>query len=722
MKNLVCAFLVTLWFTLAPVTAVAQDISWEPANGPSGGQVLDIVLNSRAHVFACVEGVGVFRSIDNGEHWTRVNRGLTELSVSALTINSREHLFVGTKSGNVFRSLDNGENWTLARAGLPKTAISDLVINSTDYILVGTVGAGIYQSKDNGETWARTASVNEIVSLVAKSNGEMYAATNWYGVIRSMDNGQSWESVNNGIPRNGYPWHNGNWHWAYDVAIHPNGDVYASAGGGLYRSKDNGDSWVNLAKGWFLSIAFNSRGHIFLGTNGSGIHRSTDDGVNWVQVDHGFSSRVIHSLSINSNDEVFAGSDRIHRSLDYGNNWALIGGLAYDSYSLIANVNGAIFAGTNGYGIFRTTDEGDTWLQVNNGLTDLKVFALTVNAKGHVFAGTNTGNLYRSTDNGDSWTHIFTIRERGVIDPRASSLACNSSGYIFVGSASAGMWRSIDGGDSWVRIIPAASSYFSSIIINSSEHVLAGASGYYGGGSISYSTDGGDNWKRLYTTSSFGGIKTLMANANTVFAGYEGFAGGSGGAVRSTDNGENWVFVNTGLNGAIYGFANANGQIFAGTGTAVFQSKDNGDKWMPLLTGWPSGTGVRRLEINSGRRVFAATNRGVYRSQNRLNTAVHERKVTAANSFILEQNYPNPFNPETEIRFSVPEARRVVLRIYNMFGQEVRTLVDQQFKPGYYSATWDGRGSLGNFMPSGVYFYRLEAGGFVKTMKMVLAK
>ncbi|KPJ58469.1 MAG: hypothetical protein AMJ46_14150 [Latescibacteria bacterium DG_63] len=88
----------------------------------------------------------------------------------------------------------------------------------------------------------------------------------------------------------------------------------------------------------------------------------------------------------------------------------------------------------------------------------------------------------------------------------------------------------------------------------------------------------------------------------------------------------------------------------------------------------------------------------------------------------LTQNYPNPFNPYTKITFSLTKPGRVVLRIYSIAGRTVRTLVDAHREPGSYSELWDGRAEDGRELPSGVYFYRLEAGEFMATRKMVLLK
>ncbi len=85
--------------------------------------------------------------------------------------------------------------------------------------------------------------------------------------------------------------------------------------------------------------------------------------------------------------------------------------------------------------------------------------------------------------------------------------------------------------------------------------------------------------------------------------------------------------------------------------------------------------------------------------------------------FLLEQNFPNPFNPETTIRFQIPRSQRVLLRVYNVLGQEVQTLVDRKLAPGRYQIKFDGKD-----LPSGVYYLRLHAGNFRQTRKMLLLK
>ena len=88
----------------------------------------------------------------------------------------------------------------------------------------------------------------------------------------------------------------------------------------------------------------------------------------------------------------------------------------------------------------------------------------------------------------------------------------------------------------------------------------------------------------------------------------------------------------------------------------------------------------------------------------------------------LNQNVPNPFNPSTAIGYQLPEAGTVRLAIYNLLGQEVRVLVNERKDAGSFTATWDGADALGRRVASGIYLYRIQAGGFSDTRRMLLLK
>jgi hypothetical protein len=94
-----------------------------------------------------------------------------------------------------------------------------------------------------------------------------------------------------------------------------------------------------------------------------------------------------------------------------------------------------------------------------------------------------------------------------------------------------------------------------------------------------------------------------------------------------------------------------------------------------------------------------------------------EQETDQPSDFALEQNYPNPFNPSTTFRYSIPTQSKVVIKVYDILGNEITTLMDEEKSVGTYELTWNAVN-----LPSGVYFYQLRACSFIETKKMLLLK
>jgi len=95
---------------------------------------------------------------------------------------------------------------------------------------------------------------------------------------------------------------------------------------------------------------------------------------------------------------------------------------------------------------------------------------------------------------------------------------------------------------------------------------------------------------------------------------------------------------------------------------------------------------------------------------------------TVPREYALNQNFPNPFNPDTKIQFALPNNGHVQLAVYNVLGQMVRTLVDQDMTAGNHTVNWDGKNGDGQQVSSGIYFYRVSADNFSATKKMMMLK
>ncbi len=241
-------------------------------------------------------------------------------------------------------------------------------------------------------------------------------------------------------------------------------------------------------------------------------------------------------------------------------------------------------------------------------------------------------------------------------------------------------------------------------------HIFAGT---FGDG-VFLSTNNGTSWTTVNTglTNTF--VLSLAVNGSNLFAGT------GSGVFLSTNNGTSWTAVNTGLtNTFVRSFAVAGSNLFAGTnGDGVFLSTDNGSSWRAVNTGltYPY---VLALAVN-GSHLFAGTSDGgVWRRPlSEMVTAVADDFSQAPIDFALEQNFPNPFNPQTTIRYQLPKTAQIVLKIFNLSGQEVRTLVNARQPAGVNAVVWDGKDESGKEVSSGIYIYRLQAGESIQSRKL----
>jgi len=232
-------------------------------------------------------------------------------------------------------------------------------------------------------------------------------------------------------------------------------------------------------------------------------------------------------------------------------------------------------------------------------------------------------------------------------------------------------------------------------------------------GGVFLSTNNGTSWTAVNTGLTNTSVLSLAVNGSNLFAGT------LGGVFVSTNNGTSWTAASTGLtNNIVRSFAVNGSNLFAGTQGGVFLSTNNGTSWTAVNTGLPSTT-VYALTVN-GSNLFAGTaGNGVWRRPlSEMVTGVEDDFSQVPVGFTLEQNYPNPFNPTTTIRYQLPKATQVVLKIYSIFGQEVRMLVNARQPAGVNAVVWDGRDESGKEVSSGIYIYRLQTGESIQSRKM----
>ena len=709
MKKLIYA----LFFFLLTTTQICF-AQWVQTNGPYGGTVNCFTVQG-TNIFAGTSNYGVLRSSDYGAHWATVNNGLTNFSILSFVV-TNNNIFVGTDNG-LFLSTDSGNNWTAVNSGFPgppmPASIKALAVSGSNLFAADFFfnGGGVFISTDDGTNWTNTNLTNPFTEALAVNGSNLFAGTNGYGIFLTTDNGDHWATVNYGLTD------------TVVSALAVNGNnIFAGTSTGVFLSTNNGVHWdaVNSGlPGTKVTSFIISGSNIYAGTIGNGVYLSTNNGTNWVPVNSGLINPTIHGLAASG-----------------------------------AN----IFAGTQDGGVFLSTNSGGNWIAVNTGFPNTDVYSLCVEGN-TVFAGTEGGGVYSSSDNGNYWGEANS----GLTHPYISSFA-RSSTSLFVGTSGGGVFRSNDNGATWNSAnsgIPAAQSYINTIAINEPKIFVGTNNGIF------LSTDEGTNWN--WTGLSNLNVLSVVIIGENIFA-----ATPNNGVFRSTNSRINWTNVNNGLtNIHMLSLAVSGGNIFAGTyygggvySGGIFYSSDNGQNWTPaglegrsvfcllvrgiyLIAGTDGyayispDNGVTWNNISDGLMYswvhsLEATNTDLYAGtgyngvlRRALSEIVSVEDPLNGNlkSFELQQNYPNPFNPSTQISWQSPVGSHQTIKVFDVLGNEVATLVDEYKPAGRYEVEFNAS-TIKHQPSSGVYFYQLKivdpeiSSGqvFIQTKKMLYLK
>ena len=334
-----------------------------------------------------------------------------------------------------------------------------------------------------------------------------------------------------------------------------------------------------------------------------------------------------------------------------------------------------LYAGTMEFGIYHSTNRGDTWSAANAGFGSPEVFSITACSTTLLACHDGLG-IFRSTDKGASWMADDSglLPSHGVL-----SLAVNGS-IIYAGTLDAGLFRSTDDGISWINVSKSISWPSVPWLITSGSVIYM--SSY--GGLMFRSTDSGGTWTNLNDKALAAGrtmkFSRIIVRDTKLFAAttiVDDTGGSQNGVSMSNDSGNTWVDVSKGLpfNPSVWAFAVSSKYLFAGLGDNYV--------WRRPLTEFASVT-----DDNANR-----------------------------SSKAFSESYPNPFTIKSTISFSLPHAEHVSLKIFDILGHEIATLADQDFDVGPHEAQW----VAGDAIP-GVYYCRVATADGVQSRSLVLTK
>jgi photosystem II stability/assembly factor-like uncharacterized protein len=459
---------------------------------------------------------------------------------------------------------------------------------------------------------------------------------------------------------------------------------WAAGYNGLIKTIDNGETWTPKLEGYgLLDIFFldNNTGWA-AGLSGT-IFKTTNGGDDWTRLDNDFNFHFEKVYFADENNGYVIGKNYFLKTTDGGLSWTSQQPTLHILQTMFfINKDTGWIAGNEGV-ILKTTDAGSTWnLQQMNGTaygTLTSIYFIDENTGWASGSGLDVegGVILKTVNGGSSWN----LQHNGFNNFIYSVYFSNANTGWAVGDEGI-MFSTTNGGAGWQLQGSGTFDDLYSVNIKSS---LNGWSVGNGGTILKY-------------------IKSLNSSVLPVeLAGFEAKPGGSYVELSWTTATE---INNKGfeIERKTENVWNTIGFVI-GKGTTTLPSKYSfKDDLINISGSWQFAYRLKQVDYN-----------GTYKYSNEIEVQVNN----APAGYSLMQNYPNPFNPATVIKYSVKENTHVLLKVFDMLGREVATLLDDQKPAGTYTINFDAAAAG---LSSGTYFYTIKAGDFVKTKKMLLLK
>lgn len=659
-------------------------------------------------------GTGIFITTNRGTSWQ--HRTLTPEPISVLKVRyepgNSNNIHLASNTG-YYKSTDGGANWT---RHISSGAVTDFEFNpsNANQLFSCIRNSGIYSSTNGGVNWTKltaggipTTNVGRSDISICNSNPNvMYIgiATNdsdkTLGAFKTTNMGVSWTNV---TPNPDYLGTQGGYDNTISVSpVNPN-NVFA---GGilLYSSTNGGSSWVSIGEPTVHvdqhASHWTSDGSKFTTGNDGGITATTNMGISWSSYMNILPITQYYGIDVGIPDKnVLYGAAQdngISITTNSGGNWTHVHGgdghgVAIDPF----NTNNVFV--TIDYSGSRSTNRGNNWTSIHNGIissraelpkmrTDIaNPFKIYTNAAEFV---------YRSSNNGTNWEKMNTTAFPGNVSNINVS-----------------------------RFSPNETVVYASLNPSGDPPYTGKQLRVYTGGVWSERSAGLDSNVKVW------GVRPHPADSSIAYAYMSGFSAGKK-IYKTINKGINWVNISGNLPNIpmadVIPHPTDHNILYAGTEFGCYKTMNGGAHWFRWNSGMPDANIITEFvaidsTAHNGRYYIVA---GTYGRSMWIREISGEDPVGISNTsnespirYSLYQNYPNPFNPATQISFDLPKNDFVTLKVYDITGREIVQLVNSNLKAGVHKVNFNAV-----TLSSGIYFYRISAGNFTDTRKMVLIK
>ncbi len=679
----------------------AQLVYWEKVFAHSN--MTDIDVASNGYIFSC--GMGVYRSTDGGNNWSWV--GTANGGEYKLTIDNNDVIYIG-KAGSwsgVYKSTDYGATWAESYAGY--VAARAMITSPEGFVYIGDESGAFLKSTDSGNSWTKISVTDkEISSITTLSNGQIFISTLGRSLFTSTDLGSSWTQITN----------SNLYYTIQAIVADSNNYLYAEHSEKISRSTDLG---INRELIGFIPtypeepvLGLDENNNIYYAYYG--VFKSTDFGASWDNLggpDH------INSICVNNEKIFLATYDGIYRynpympiyvgnnylPLQVGNKWQYYGtevsyfqGITYYSYYLSmvsvnsdTVINGIKYHKYHSDWVRYSEDDKKIYVRVNDSdklYLDMTLIPATSFIQYSIFSP-HFNNIFRTAEQLHGSTAIF-----------GSTL--NYKGFSFDSSMyGAGEWESERYAENF-----GMSYYYYGVSNYERKNVIIMAILYDSLDNPTYYTN---HFKPQITVlpltivgSNIFDMTFIVEHHYSKATWYYNFVDSV--YMESFYKKDDSIFYNNNISASLL------------TNTFSYRINTTVDTTL-LKAGYSFYYQIVAKDKGLIKETSLAPDTGYYQCIWDFNTGITEQRLLS--EYNLFQNYPNPFNPETKIRFQIPKQSVVTLKIYDVLGREISTLVNEEKTVGIYEFNFNA-----SDLASGVYYYQLTAGGYTKTRKMQVIK
>lgn len=518
----------------------------------------------------------------------------------ACLLNRGATVLAGTSGAGVYRSQDGGTTWAPSNGGIAQTNVMALAGN-TGFVFASIETGGVFRSADNGLTWTPATTGIEghrMLSLLA-NDSFILAGDSMNGVYKSINNGASWFLSNNGMGATSVG------------AMAQSGSVLLAAGDNFtYRSTNGGDQWISISDLDFRAIwGFGVSPLVLYAGGFNGVARSTDAGLHWTFVEFifdgliRFASFAIDSPTAYSGSAGFPGNG-VYKSDDQGLTWVPANaGITSVTVDALALSGSRLLAGTPQKGIMAMSLSSGEWSRSGAGLPSGGNIRDILFTGGAVYAATGGDGVYRTLDAGALWQQV-SQDDSNLLQNELVHALTTSGGALFAATASSGVYRSTDSGGHWEQAdngLPPANTSPPLALDAVGPNVVVGTAD-----GIFYSADGGNNWNP--TNAPAGTVEALAHGASFAFAIVSTGIFSDTGIYRSSTNGQSWDFIFPAGSGTPISMAADQSFVWVGDLlNGMMRSPDNGDSWFDATP--EPGSGVFSI-LPLGSDLFAGVEPG----------------------------------------------------------------------------------------------------------------